>query len=93
MSTGGDTALGRGAQVRLVDRGVELVEITASTPGAALIAAGNWLEQRHGTPHERLIESIGWRAPAGNLDHYELTLALTAWQAVDEPAPTGADTT
>lgn len=75
------------ARIRLVEGTVGLMEITASTPGAVLIAAGRWLEQRHGAPEERLIEAIGWHSPADDLDSYMLTLALTGWRNVDAPMP------
>lgn len=56
------------ASTRLVTDSFELLEASAPTPGPALIAAGTWLNERHGTTEERIVESIAWHVPVESTD-------------------------
>ena len=57
---------------------VELWEFSASTEGGVLIAAGQWLSERHGTPNERTVESINWSlGPDDGSSRFILRLTLS----------------
>ncbi len=64
------------AKIRVLTDAAQLLEASAPTPGAALIAAGEWLAERHGTGQELIVESIGWHLPVGAGDDYTVVLAL-----------------
>jgi hypothetical protein len=49
-----------GTQASRISERVEIWEFSASTGGGAPIAAGQWLNERHGTPEELTVESVNW---------------------------------
>jgi hypothetical protein len=67
-----------GATIGMIRDRFEVWEVTAPTEGATLIAAGQWLNERHGTAEERTVEAVAWSlGPDDGPPRYILRLTLS----------------